>query len=91
MAWPSDPESMRVVDIVRAILGMDPLYMNKRAVPMATNAASYNRLESRRRRARPDCLKCEGAGYTSIDTYSGEVRCVCLDETGERKPPMRAA
>jgi hypothetical protein len=86
MSWPNDPEAQRIVDIVRAILGLEPLYMNQRLVPLATNSRNYTRLESLMRRARADCDKCDGRGYTSIDTYSGEVRCRCLDQTSAVDP-----
>lgn len=86
MAWPSDPEAMRLVDVVRAIIGLDPLYMNKRRTTNATNSRNYTRLEALSRRAKPDCPRCEGAGYTTTDVYLGEIKCPCVSVADPSTP-----
>jgi len=75
----------RLVDTVRALIGLDPLHLRQRRDPVC---GSYVRLESLKRLARPGCVTCGGSGY-----YDGErldQRCACTGRAQRALSPNRA-
>lgn len=67
---------MSLVDAIRAVLGMGPLYQKKDT--SIEPCGRYRTLEALSQRANPDCRTCEGAGYIAGAAADSDRQCVCV-------------
>lgn len=82
----------RLVDAIRVLIGLQPLYLRK---PPDPPCGTYLSLESLCQSASPDCTTCGGSGY--YDGWHLDMRCGCTgipsrDHSAQRSPmdPNRA-
>jgi hypothetical protein len=72
----------RFVNMVRLAIGLDELYYKKTGDRRRPAVLDYIELEALSRRADPECLRCEGAGYRIGAAQDGRIKCQCVRPDG---------
>lgn len=69
-------ETERIVNVIRLLLGLGPLYgaQGKKK----KSHGRYWHHEALCRRADPSCKRCEGAGYSMGAAHDPELICACV-------------